>query len=73
MNDITTHRSKEPTFQSPLDMTITDFAKTDAEQIEQMLSYLTQKYNKALTSLAKEAHAHLATKSRLQEVAEERI
>lgn len=54
-------------------MTITDFAKTDAEQIEQMLSYLTQKYNKALTSLAKEAHAHLATKSRLQEVAEERI
>jgi hypothetical protein len=34
LNDTTTHRSKDATFHSPLEMTITDFAKTDAEQIE---------------------------------------
>ena len=38
-----------------------------------MLNYLTVKYNKALTSLARETEAHMQTKSQLQSILEEKL
>jgi hypothetical protein len=38
-----------------------------------MLSYLTTKYNKALTSLAREAEAHMNTKRLLQEAVKDKF
>ena len=47
--------------------------KSDAEQIERMLTYLTVKYNKALTSLARETEAHMITKSQVQKAVEDKL
>ena len=69
-----THRSKITSQLSNLDLVSLDLnSKGDSEQIDRMLNYLTVKYNKALTSLARETEAHMQTKSQLQSILEEKL